>query len=227
MTAGPIKIDLMIQARLGSTRLPGKALLPLGQDTTLGVMIERVKRVKRARQIVLLTTRLPEDEALVELAKERGIQTYQGATDDLLGRFYQAALSYGTDVIVRLTGDCPFMDPAIIDEMLYLYTSNWPRIDFLTNCFQRTYARGLDIEILSMAVLKRLHDQCHESYYREHVVPYLEEHPEEFAVVEYPNATDDSGYRLTLDTTEDYQTITNIYNFIYFTISLNRAWSLL
>jgi spore coat polysaccharide biosynthesis protein SpsF len=211
MTTAALKVDVMIQARMGSSRLPGKIMLPLGAGTALGTMIERVKRVRNARQVVVLTTRRPEDEAVTTLAASHGVQGFRGEVDDVLDRFYRAALAHDTDVIVRLTGDCPFMDPRIVDDMLDVYLFNWPRIEFLTNCYRRTYARGMDVEILSRSLLERLHQRCREPHYREHVIPYVEEHPEEFAFFEWPNVVDESRYRLTLDTKADYETIVNVY----------------
>jgi len=205
------QVDIMIQARMGSSRLPGKIMLLLGSNTILGTMIDRVKRANRVRHVVVLTTELAEDDAVAQLAERHGVMVFRGSESDLLDRYYRAALHYGTDVIVRLTADCPFMDPKLIDDMVNLFQFNWPNMEFLTNCNRRTFARGLDIEILSIALLKRLFEQCSEAYYREHVVPFVEEHPEEFSFFEYPNRTDDSAYRLTIDTAEDYETISAIY----------------
>jgi len=210
----PLNIDIMIQARMGSTRLSGKIMLPLGDNTILGTMIDRVKRAGRVRHVIVLTTDLATDDAVVELAESHGVRVFRGSESDLLDRYYRAALYYGTDVIVRLTGDCPFMDPALIDNMVNLFQFNCPRIEFLTNCNKRTFARGLDVEIFSCTVLGKLNAICKSRYYREHVIPYVEEHPEEFAFVEYPNIRDDSAYRLTVDTDEDYKTVTGAYNLL-------------
>ncbi len=211
MNAAPVNVDVMIQARVGSTRLPRKVMLPLGESTTLGTMIERVKRVSAARQVVILTTQLREDDEVADLAGAHGVAVFRGDTDDVLARYYHAAVLHDSEIVVRLTGDCPFMDPALIDDMLRVFLQSWPRIDMLTNCRRRTYARGLDVEVLSRTLLERLHEHCREAHDREHVVPYVEEHPEEFAVVEYHNAVDDSRSRPTLDTEKDYETIANVY----------------
>jgi spore coat polysaccharide biosynthesis protein SpsF len=204
-------IDAMIQARVGSTRLPGKVLLPLGNATTLGTMIERVKRARSLGRVIVLTTELAEDDAVAGVARDHGVAVFRGATHDVLARYHDAAVRYGSDAVVRLTGDCPFMDPALIDAMVRLFAVNWPRMGVLTNCYHRTYARGLDIEILSRDVVETLHARCREPQQREHVVPYLEEHPAEFAFFEYPNAADDSWCRVTLDTPADYETIATVY----------------
>ncbi len=201
----------MVQARMGSTRLPGKIMLPLGENTILGTMLDRVKRASRVRHVIVLTTELAADDTVVGLAERHGVKVFRGSENDLLDRYYRAALCYETDIIVRLTGDCPFMEPALIDDMVNLFQFNRPKIEFLTNCNRRTFVRGLDVEIFSNSLLQRLHEECREPYYREHVVPYVEEHPEEFAFLEYPNRRDDSAYRLTIDTEEDYQTITAIH----------------
>lgn len=204
-------IDVMIQARMGSTRLPGKVLLPLGDTTALGMMLTRVRRATRPRHLVVLTTRLGEDDELADAARRHGAFVFRGTVDDVLGRYAEAACQYGSDAVVRLTGDCPFADPGMIDEMCRVFQDGWPRLDFVTNCLRRTYPRGLDVEILSRRVLETLHTRCREEYYREHVVPYVEEHPDEFRVAEHLNAVDESEYRLTLDTRADYDTIVNVY----------------
>jgi len=201
----------MIQARMGSARLPGKISLPLGNSTILGMMIERCKRVRLARQTVVLTTAKCEDDHVLTLAKPYGVKVYRGSEDDLINRYLSAVLYYGTHVVVRLTGDCPFMDPGLINDMLNLYLSNWPNMEYLTNCYTRTYARGMDVEVFSKGLLQLLDRQCVEPYYREHVVPYVEEHTEKFAFFEYPNCQDDSRYRLTIDTEDDYHTILDLY----------------
>ena len=121
--------DIMIQARVGSTRLPGKILLPLGNWTTLGMMVERCKRVERARQVILLTTTQSQDDAVAQLGKKHDIAVYRGSEEDLIDRYLRAAGHYKSDVIVRLTGDCPFIAPELVDNMLNLYQFNWPNIE--------------------------------------------------------------------------------------------------
>jgi len=209
-----VTADIFIQARMGSTRLPGKIMLPLGDTSVLGLMVERVKKSILYRNIVLLTTTKKEDDLLVDFAKKNQIKIFRGSENDLISRYLQCARIYEPDIIVRLTGDCPLMDSQIIDKMIRLYSFNWPNIDFMTNCFKRTFARGFDIEILSFDLLSKLDIICKKSEHREHVVPYLEENADQFSFVEYPNFKDDSRLRLTIDTEADYRTICSLYDYL-------------
>lgn len=205
-----LNVDVLIQARMGSTRLPGKVLMPLGEATVLDAMISRVKRTECIRNIVIVTSEASFDNEIAAFAEKNDILCFRGSEDDLLERYYKAALYFETDIIVRLTGDCPLIDPQIIDDMVRLFLFNWPNMEFLTNCFKRTFARGMDVEIIAMKTLEWLYHNCKKDYYREHVVPYIEENTDKFAFFEFPNTDDHSEFRLTIDTPEDYETITGL-----------------
>jgi len=209
-----VTADIYIQARMGSIRLPGKTLLPISDTNVLELMVQRVKQSTLCRNIVILTTNKEEDNQLVDFAKNHKIEIFRGSENDLISRYLQCAKIYKPDVIVRLTGDCPFIDHGIIDKMLNLYMFNWPNIDFMTNCFKRTFARGFDVELLSLDLLTRLDLICDKAEHREHIVPYLEENTEKFNFFEFPNDKDDSGIRLTIDTLNDYRTICQVYDLL-------------
>lgn len=217
-------VDIMIQARMGSSRLPGKVLKKIGPIQSIEMMIRRVSGSRRARGVFLLIPDTAGDDELADaletiinkLRTENAvgpeITVFRGAENDLISRYLQAARIYESKIIVRLTGDCPFIDPELIDRMLDIFIFNWPRIDFMTNCLQRTFARGLDIEIMSIDLLKQLDNVCFEKYQREHVVPYVEDNMDRFRTLEYPNCRDDSHYRLTLDTDDDLRTLESVYS---------------
>ncbi|ALO00163.1 acylneuraminate cytidylyltransferase [Leptospira interrogans serovar Hardjo-prajitno] len=192
---------------MGSTRLPGKIALPFGDTTILGFMLERLKCSKFQENIVVLTTEESIDDKTEEIAKKNGVSVFRGSTNDLIQRYLKAAKQYNLDIIVRLTGDCPLIDSKVMDSMVNFFLYNEGRVEFLTNCFQRTFARGMDVEIFTLSLLEKLDSICRLSYEREHIVPYVEENTEKFKFFEYPNERDDSKYRLTIDTVEDYETL--------------------
>ncbi|ALE38963.1 glycosyltransferase family protein [Leptospira interrogans] len=202
-----MKVGILIQARMGSTRLPGKIALPFGDTTILGFMLERLKCSKFQENIVVLTTEESIDDKTEEIAKKNGVSVFRGSTNDLIQRYLKAAKQYNLDIIVRLTGDCPLIDSKVMDSMVNFFLYNEGRVEFLTNCFQRTFARGMDVEIFTLSLLEKLDSICRLSYEREHIVPYVEENTEKFKFFEYPNERDDSKYRLTIDTVEDYETL--------------------
>ncbi|OQM31009.1 cytidylyltransferase domain-containing protein [Leptospira interrogans serovar Hebdomadis] len=202
-----MKVGILIQARMGSTRLPGKIALPFGDTTILGFMLERLKFSKLQENVVVLTTEENIDDKTEEIAKKNGVSVFRGSTSDLIQRYLKAAKQYNLDIIVRLTGDCPLIDSKIIDSMVNFFLYNEGRVEFFTNCFQRTFARGMDVEIFTLSLLEKLDLICHLPYEREHIVPYVEENTGEFKFFEYPNERDDSKYRLTIDTIEDYETL--------------------
>ncbi|EMO70361.1 cytidylyltransferase domain-containing protein [Leptospira santarosai] len=202
-----MKVGILVQARMGSTRLPGKIALPFGDTTILGFMLERLKFSKFQENIIVLTTEEGIDDTTEEIAKKNGVNVFRGSTNDLIQRYLKAAKLHNIDIIIRLTSDCPLIDSKILDLMVDLFLYNYGRIEFLTNCFQRTFARGMDIEIFTLSLLEKLDSICHLPYEREHIVPYVEENAREFKFFEYPNERNDSKYRLTIDTIEDYETL--------------------
>ena len=211
-----MKVGILIQARMGSTRLPGKISLPLGNGTVLGFMIERLKASKFAENIVILTTEDSLDDVTVDIAKSANVKVFRGSSEDLIKRYLEAVRKFQFDVIIRLTGDCPLIDPRIVDAMadLFLYNVEEARVEFLTNCFKRSFARGMDVEVFTAELLEHINLECKAKHEREHVVPYIEENRKKYKFLEYSNQNDDSDLRLTVDTEEDYKTICSVVNLI-------------
>jgi len=209
-----LNIDIYIQARMGSQRLPGKTLMRIGDTSILGLMIQRLKRLKGIRNIVVLTTENQIDNIIEEEAKKLDVLFFRGSENDLINRFSECQKKIKTDIIIRLTGDCPFIDPFVIESMLNIFIYNYKNIEFMTNCDQRSFARGQDVEIMLSSILDNINKTCTIPAHREHVVPYIEENKEKFKYLEYPNPSgrDDSKYRLTLDTIEDYTTLFSIFD---------------
>jgi spore coat polysaccharide biosynthesis protein SpsF len=198
-----------IQARMGSTRLPGKVLLDLGGATVLARVVRRLQRSQQINQIVVATTTAPADEVIVSECDRLQVPSFRGSQADVLDRYYQAARLYSAGTVVRVTSDCPLIDPKLVDETIRAFMDK--RADYASNDFPRTYPRGLDTEVFTSAALERAWREAREPYEREHVTPYLYEHPEMFRLASSRGDVDYSHYRWTLDTPEDLNLLRAIY----------------
>ncbi|MFC1595729.1 cytidylyltransferase domain-containing protein [Candidatus Margulisiibacteriota bacterium] len=201
------KIALIIQARMGSSRLPGKVMKPVLGIPLLEILISRVKKSKKADIIIVATSDKATDDVIEELVNKTGVYCYRGSEDDVLNRYYESARKYEVDVVVRITGDCPLMDPRLIDEMLDYYHKCQP-IEYVSNTLNRSFPRGFDVEIFSFKSLKDAANKAKELYQREHVTPYIYEHN---ARKNYENNIDQSQYRVTVDTQEDFDLVSAIF----------------
>ncbi len=200
----------IIQARMGSTRLPGKVLLDLGGATVLARVVRRLERSQQISQIVVATTTAPADEAIVVECERLQVSSFRGSEGDVLDRYYRAARSYSADTVVRITGDCPLIDPMLVDETIRIFKDE--RADYASDVLPRAYPRGLDNEVFRTAALERAWHEAREPYQREHVTPYLYEHPEIFRLASAKGDVDYSHYRWTLDTPEDLILLRAIYS---------------
>jgi len=203
----------IVQARMGSTRLRGKVLLDLAGEPVLARVIDRARRAATLDDVVVATTSLSEDDAIEAVAAERGWSVSRGHPTDLLDRYRAAALEHGATVVVRITSDCPLIDPALIDETVEaLVTSG---ADYASNTLEpRTYPRGLDVEVVTLATLERAWREDDNPAWREHATPYVYRHPESFRLVRVAGERDHSGYRWTVDTPEDLELVRRIYTAI-------------
>ncbi|WP_226000514.1 glycosyltransferase family protein [Paenibacillus sp. BJ-4] len=204
-----MNIVAIIQARMGSTRLPGKVDLNLLGVTVLERVVERIKKVKQINKIVVATTDLTTDETIVKLAHKAEVEVYRGSESDVLKRYYEAAVTHNADVIIRITSDCPVIDPVIIDELITNYITG--SYDYVSNTIERSYPRGLDAEVFSFASLEKAHLEAKKMEQREHVTPYIYQNPDQFSMLSVTCAKDYSNYRWTLDTAEDWELIQQIY----------------
>lgn len=205
-----MKSIAIIQARMGSTRLPGKVLKPLAGDTVLGHVVRRVREAKRLDGVCIATTDSPADEPIVREAFRLGMLCWCGSEQDVLDRYFGAAQSCGADIVVRITSDCPLFDGALLDEMLAVFHTA-PRLDYMSNVQVRRFPRGLDAEIFTLAALRMAHRKAKEPHEREHVTPYLYQHPEQFRLSSFVGKSDLSAHRWTLDTPEDWQFVEAVY----------------
>ncbi|WP_342434558.1 glycosyltransferase family protein [Paenibacillus sp. FSL H7-0442] len=206
-----MNIVAIIQARMGSTRLPGKVSLDLLGVTVLERVVERIKKVKQINKIVVATTDLTADETIVNLAHKAEVEVYRGSESDVLKRYYEAAVTYNADVIIRITSDCPVIDPVIIDELIKNYIMG--SYDYVSNTIERSYPRGLDAEVFSFASLEKAHLEAKSTEQREHVTPYIYQNLDQFSLLSVTYPKDYSNYRWTLDTTEDWELIQQIYTY--------------
>ncbi|MCG6157323.1 cytidylyltransferase domain-containing protein [Rubinisphaera margarita] len=201
----------IIQARMTSTRLPGKVLKPLLGEPMLCWVVERLKRARTLDRIVIATTTDPEDDAIVAQCQLHNYPCYRGSRDDVLDRYYHAATDFQAETIVRITSDCPLIDPDLVDEVVELYHSARPECDYASNAIPvRTFPRGLDCEVFSYDALGIARKEADEPAQREHVTPYLYQNHEQFSLRSFQNPVDHSSWRWTVDTPEDFELIERI-----------------
>ena len=202
-------VGIVVQAHMGSTRLPNKMMKNLFGKSVLAHIIERLKRSNTADKLIIATSDLSADDILVEECKKYNVDFYRGSDSDVLERFYQAAKFYGLSDIARVCADNTLIDWQIIDEEIKIYQSN--QYDIVT-CGD-TVPLGLGCEIFSFKLLEEARNKATEYYQHEHVTPYLYEHFSN--VYEYNIPKNLKKYRFTLDTEEDWQLISNIYSELY------------
>ena len=208
-----MKVVAIIQARMGSTRLPGKVLLELVGEPMLVRVVNRTRRATRLDEIVIATTTEARDEAIVGLCTSHGWAYFRGSEGDVLDRYYQAAEEYGADIVVRITSDCPLIEPEIIDLVVREFLEE-EELDYVSNTLPpRTFPRGLDVEVMSFETLERAWREDNDPAWREHVTPYIYRHPDKFRLKAISNDRDLSYMRWTVDTWEDLEFVCQIYNY--------------
>lgn len=200
----------IVQARMGSSRLPGKVLRPLLGEPMLTRVMHRVGRSATLDAVVLATTTQPDDDVIVALAAAEGWAIERGSETDLLERYLAAARAHAADVVVRVTSDCPLIDPAVIDATVEGFRT--AEVDYASNTLPpRTFPRGLDVEVIAMDALETAGGEDRDAGWREHVTPYLYHHPERFRLLRVPAEDDQSAHRWSVDTLEDLELVERIY----------------
>lgn len=205
-----MKVVAIVQARMGSTRLPGKVLKDLAGKTMLVRVAERVSQISQINELLVATTDRPADDVIVEECRKHSIKVSRGDQDDVLDRYYRAAQLAKADVVVRITSDCPLIDPEISGKTIGAFLESQP--DYASNVITRTYPRGLDTEVASFNALARAWQQARKPYERQHVMPYIYEHPESFKLLSVTGDEDFSSYRWTVDTAEDLEFVRAVYD---------------
>lgn len=196
------KVLGIVQARIGSTRLPRKVLLPLGERTMLAQCIRRLQAAKLVDEVVLSTADTDENRPLLDEAAKAGVRAYAGSELDLVDRFYQTALAFGADIVVRVTADCPLVDPGVVDRLVEVFKAN-PGVDLVTNNKPSTYPHGLDIEVMSLDALARVWRETEPGIKREWFSLNFHEVPGAYRVMNVPYSTDLTHMRWTVDFPED------------------------
>ena len=213
-----MKTIAIIQARMGSTRLPGKVMKNLYDKTVLAHVVNRVKACDLVDEIVVATTELSDDDCIVEESQKLDIKWFRGSKNNVLERYYLAAKKYQADAIMRITSDCPLLDVEILNNLLSYFQEESEMgldIDYLSNTLRRSFPRGLDAEIFTYLALEKTYHSTTQDYEKEHVTPYIYQHPDLFSLHNLSNDNDLSHHRWTLDTSEDYQLIKIIYDNLY------------
>lgn len=200
----------IIQARMNSTRLPRKVLMDIVGEPMLARVVERVKRAKSISNIVVATTVNAADDCIAALCKERHWNWHRGGERDVLDRFFGVTVPLQPSIIVRITADCPLVDPGLIDEVAGVFVTERP--DYASNIYpERTYPRGLDVEVFWPHVLRRIWREADNPYDREHVTTYVRCNLALFDIASVTNDVDYSHYRWSVDTIEDLTLVRKIY----------------
>jgi len=201
-----MKVCAVVQARVSSSRFPGKVLAPLGGKPVAVYILERLARAKRVDSVLLATSTAADDTPLAATIEQAGFRVYRGSLEDVLTRFVEAARLAAPDAVVRITGDCPLVDPDTLDAMIDRFASE--RLDYLSNVSPPTFADGLDIEIARMSALEVALAEARPGHQREHVTPFLRDNPQRFRLGNFTNAAgDESAWRLTIDVPADLDNV--------------------
>ncbi|MDA8105326.1 MAG: glycosyltransferase family protein [Nitrospiraceae bacterium] len=214
-----MKTGAIIQARMSSTRLPGKVLKELPFDSGTSVLqqvIRRIRKSKKVDDIIVATTTGREDDVIARIAGSERAKCFRGSKEDVLGRYYKAAVENGVDVIVRITSDCPCVDPEVVDRVISQHIGTGA--DYTSNVLVRTFPHGLDVEALKFSALERAYLEAKEPFEREHVCPYIyASNPDRFTISSIEAEPDvySPDIRITLDTEEDYTLLCAVFDFLY------------
>lgn len=209
-----MKTVAIIQARMGSTRLPGKVLKKVLGKPLLEYQLERVKKSRLIDEIVVATTVKEQDQPIVDFCMEKGVSCYRGSEEDVLARYYEAAKAYEADIVVRLTSDCPVIDPDVIDRVIQAFLED-EEADYVSNTLERTFPRGMDTEVFSFQALEQAFQSARMQSEREHVTPYIWKNSDRFSIKSVFHRDDLSIHRWTVDTPEDFELIKKMIEHLY------------
>jgi len=206
-----MKIVATIEARMNSSRLPGKVLLTVQGKTILELLIERLQKVRLIDEIVVATTRNNNDDLIEDLCKKNNIRIFRGSEKDVMGRVIEAAKSVSADIIVEITGDCPLIDPSIVEQILKIYIAN--KVDYVGNALVRSYPDGMDVQVFSLKTLENSYNMTNDKLDREHVTLHIRNNPEIFSHINVvaPPEIFNPDLGLTLDEKDDFILIKKIF----------------
>lgn len=214
-----MKILAIVQARMGSSRLPGKVMRHIDGRPMIELLLRRLARADLIDQVIVATTLNDNECDLIKHVSKLGFDVFQGSENDVLGRYYQAAKKYSADVVVRITGDCPLVDPSLVDDIVTAYLSK--QVDFLSNTMPPTYPDGLDTAVFSFAALEKANNNAKTKHEREHVSPYIRESGQ-FTLDSFCSPVDYSSQRWTVDNADDLQVVTSVIK--HFSPNIHFTW---
>jgi spore coat polysaccharide biosynthesis protein SpsF len=206
-------IIAIVQARTGSTRLPAKVFEKIGEYMMLEHVILRLKKSNTLNRICVATTKNPDDLNIIKICQDYNIYSYRGSETDVLSRYKEAADAFSADIVVRITSDCPFIDPWLLDDIVGYFLKS--RFDYVSNTIKRTFPRGLGVEVFTKDALDLADAKADKDYEREHVTPFMRENTELFKISNIEcNLGDYSNYRITVDTQEDLKLARELYKLL-------------
>jgi spore coat polysaccharide biosynthesis protein SpsF len=206
-------IAAIIHARLGSTRLPGKVMMPLAGQPMIGHTLKRVQSAQTIDAVILATTTHPDDDPLADYAASLGVTVFRGDEHDVLDRYYQAAKQFSADVVIRITGDCPVIDAAVIDQTRWQFLAD--EVDYTSNFVERRFPDGLDTEVFSSDALQRAWNEARLTSEREHVTPYIWKNPDKFRLSGFTYPDDLCAHRWTVDEAADFDFMAAVFAELY------------
>lgn len=214
-----MKALAIVQARMGSTRFPNKVMQRIQGTPMIELLLKRLGLSKQINQIVVATSTDTKNDPLQQHLNSIGIPCYRGSENDVLDRYFHAALPYNPEIVIRITGDCPLIDATLVDELIRQFDGS--QVDYLTNVIHPTFPDGLDTEVFTFAALKKAHAEATKPFDREHVTPYLRDSGL-FSIAEFRNPTDESSQRWTVDEREDFAVIEHIFS--HFHPRIDFSW---
>jgi spore coat polysaccharide biosynthesis protein SpsF len=209
------KVVTVIQARMGSSRLPGKVLMPVAGRTLMSYLVERLRKAARVDELVVATTTHPRDDAIVVFCEAERIGVVRGSEQDVLSRFVVAARATRADVVVRVTADCPLLEPALVDRAVQVFVEGHGRPDYVSNMLPPTWPYGMAVEVFAAETLLIADAEAIDPAEREHVTPFIYRRPERFRIESLVLQPDRSSERWTVDTPEDFELVSRILAELY------------
>lgn len=206
-----LKTVAIIQARMGSSRLRGKVLMDLAGRTVLERVVRRVQRCKCVDEVVVATSVSPDDDKIATRCRQMDVPVFRGSESDVLDRFLMTGRAHHADICVRITADCPLIDPEVSDEIIRRFRQASPPVDYASNKIPQSYPRGLDTEVFTLSSLERAWQNASQPYERAHVTIYMYEHPGQFTLLSITSDVNRADWRWTVDAVEDLDFIRQVY----------------
>lgn len=208
-------IIIVVQARLGSSRLPGKVMKPILGKPLIWHIVNRLKKISSVSNIVISTTNEKDDERLIEFAQSEKISIGAGKVYDIIDRLYQTCKKFNPTIIIKVNGDCPLIDPILIEEGIKIYLNSKEKPDLVTNALDNTFPEGTQFGIFNFFTLENLRKNIEKPFWREYFFRYMIEHKHEFKIIGIKNQEDLSSLRWTVDYKEDFEFVKKIFESLY------------